>query len=62
VALSTFEEGSYEFGSMKATSNSETELGMDREPTEMPRSRDSEAGHMSAWMTTTSKAGSSPTG
>ncbi len=29
------EEGSYEFGNMKATSNSETELVMGREPTEM---------------------------
>jgi 3-oxoacyl-(acyl-carrier-protein) synthase len=31
------EEGSYEFGNMKATSNSETELAMGREPTEMSR-------------------------
>ena len=31
------EEGSYEFGNMKATSNSETELEMGREPTEMSR-------------------------
>jgi len=31
------EEGSYEFGNMKATSNSETELSMGREPTEMSR-------------------------
>ena len=29
------EEGSYEFGNIKATSNSETELAMGREPTEM---------------------------
>ena len=29
------EEGSYEFGNMKATSNSETELVIGREPTEM---------------------------
>jgi len=29
------EEGSYEFGNMKVTSNSETELVMGREPTEM---------------------------
>ena len=32
-----WEEGSYEFGNMKATSNSETELAMGREPTEMSR-------------------------
>lgn len=31
------EEGSYEFGQMKATSNSETEFAMGREPTEMSR-------------------------
>ncbi|KAH9950013.1 fatty acid synthase [Amylocystis lapponica] len=31
------EEGSYEFGNMKATSNSETEFAMGREPTEMSR-------------------------
>jgi hypothetical protein len=31
------EEGSYEFGNMKATSNSVTELAMGREPTEMSR-------------------------
>ncbi|KAF8271214.1 fatty acid synthase [Lactarius quietus] len=31
------EEGSFEFGNMKATSNSETELAMGREPTEMSR-------------------------
>jgi fatty acid synthase subunit alpha, fungi type len=31
------EEGTYEFGNMKATSNSETELAMGREPTEMSR-------------------------
>jgi fatty acid synthase subunit alpha len=31
------EEGSYEFGDMKAASNSETELAMGREPTEMSR-------------------------
>ncbi|GBE87869.1 fatty acid synthase [Sparassis crispa] len=31
------EEGSYEFGNMKATSNAETELAMGREPTEMSR-------------------------
>jgi len=32
-----WEEGSYEFANMKATSNSETELAMGREPTEMSR-------------------------
>lgn len=31
------EEGSYEFAQMKATSNSETEFAMGREPTEMSR-------------------------
>lgn len=31
------EEGSYEFANMKATSNSETEFAMGREPTEMSR-------------------------
>ena len=31
------EEGSYEFGNIKATSNSETELAMGREPTKMSR-------------------------
>jgi fatty acid synthase subunit alpha, fungi type len=31
------EEGSYEFGNMKATSNAETEFAMGREPTEMSR-------------------------
>lgn len=31
------EEGSYEFANMKATSNTETELAMGREPTEMSR-------------------------
>ena len=31
------EEGSYEFGHMKATSNSETELAMGRKPMEMSR-------------------------
>ena len=31
------EEGSYEFGQMKATSNTETEFAMGREPTEMSR-------------------------
>ncbi|KAI0278299.1 hypothetical protein BGY98DRAFT_968840 [Russula aff. rugulosa BPL654] len=43
-----WEEGSYEFGNMKATSNSEpgTELAMGREPTEM------------SWPTTTTRAGS----
>ena len=30
-------EGSYKFGNMKATSNSETELAMGREPMEMSR-------------------------
>ena len=33
-----FEEGSNEFGNMKVTSNSETELAMGREPTEMLQS------------------------
>ena len=33
-----FEEGSYEFGNMKVTSNSETELAMGREPMEISRS------------------------
>lgn len=33
----TSEEGSYEFAQMKATSNSETEFAMGREPTEMSR-------------------------
>jgi 3-oxoacyl-(acyl-carrier-protein) synthase len=33
------EEGSYEFGNMKATSNSETELAMGHDPTEMSRAR-----------------------
>jgi fatty acid synthase subunit alpha, fungi type len=42
-----WEEGSYEFGNMKATSNSEpgTELAMGREPMEM------------SWPTTTTRAG-----
>lgn len=31
------EEGSYEFANMKATSNSETEFAMGREPAEMSR-------------------------
>ncbi len=31
------EEGSYEFANMTATSNSETEFAMGREPTEMSR-------------------------
>jgi fatty acid synthase subunit alpha len=31
------EEGSYEFANMKATSNTETEFAMGREPTEMSR-------------------------
>ena len=31
------EEGSFEFANMKATSNSETEFAMGREPTEMSR-------------------------
>ena len=43
-----YEEGSYEFGNMKATSNSETELVMGREPTKMLRS------------TTTTRAGVRP--
>ena len=31
-----WENGSYDFGKMKATSNSETELAIGREPTEIP--------------------------
>lgn len=31
------EEGSYEFGNMKATSNSDTEFAMGREPNEFSR-------------------------
>jgi fatty acid synthase subunit alpha len=31
------EEGSYEFGNMKATSNADTEFAMGREPTEFSR-------------------------
>lgn len=42
------EEGSYEFANMKATSNSETEFAMGREPTEMSRP------------TTTTRSGVSP--
>jgi hypothetical protein len=41
-------EGSYEFSNMKATSNSETELVMGREPTEM------------SWPTMTTRAGVCP--
>ncbi|KAF8632253.1 hypothetical protein AX15_002000 [Amanita polypyramis BW_CC] len=43
------EEGSYEFGNMKATSNAETEFAMGREPTEMSRpATTSRAGFMEA--------------
>jgi len=43
------EEGSYEFASMKATSNAETEFAMGREPTEMSRpATTSRAGFMEA--------------
>jgi 3-oxoacyl-(acyl-carrier-protein) synthase len=38
------EEGSYEFGNMKATGNSETELAMGREPMEMSRPTTTRAG------------------
>ena len=40
------EEGSYEFANMKATSNSETEFAMGREPTEMSRPATTRAGFM----------------